>query len=249
MAGLCYAVAMAGKGLRFSRAGYRLPKYMLQAGGRTLFERSVFSLPLELADKTYFIALREHERDFGLSAFIGAKLGPAFAGKWELLLLDAPTRGQAETVLALRGLVPPASGLGIYNIDTCFRSSSLAGRLSDPAARLDGVIGSFLLGRADPKWSFARTGPGGLVAETAEKVQISDEALTGFYHFSRAEDFFTAAEGALAAGETARGEYYVAPLYNRLIAAGRRFVLDRAEELTPLGTPEDLAAFGEGEGR
>ncbi|KKW30914.1 MAG: Nucleotidyl transferase [Candidatus Uhrbacteria bacterium GW2011_GWD2_52_7] len=106
------------------------------------------------------------------------------------------------------------------------------------------MIGSFRLRAADPKWSFARTGPGGLVEETAEKVQISDNALTGFYHFSRAGDFFEAAAAAVAAGETARGEFYVAPLYNRLIAAGRRFVLDPVSELVPLGTPEEVAAFG-----
>ncbi len=242
MPGLCFAVAMAGKGLRFSRAGFTVPKYMIEAGGRTLFEHSVLSLPLDLADKTYFLALREHERDFGLSSFIAGKLGRS--RPWELVLLDAPTRGQAETVLKLRGLVPPGSGLGIYNIDTAFRSSTLAARLADPAARRDGVIGSFRLEGQDPKWSFARTGPGGSVTETAEKVQISDQALTGFYHFSRAEDFFSAAARAVGAGETSGGEYYVAPLYNGLIAAGKEFVLDRVDELIPLGTPEDVAAFG-----
>ncbi len=242
MPGLCFAVAMAGRGLRFSRAGFTVPKYMIEAGGRTLFERSVLSLPLDLADKTYFLALREHERDFGLSSFIAGKLGGA--RPWELVLLDGPTRGQAETVLKLRGLVPPDSGLGIYNIDTAFRSATLAARLADPAARRDGVIGAFRLEAEDPKWSFARTGPDGLVTETAEKRQISRQALTGFYHFSRAEDFFSAAERAVGAGATSGGEYYVAPLYNGLIAAGKEFVLDQVDELVPLGTPEDVAAFG-----
>jgi hypothetical protein len=243
MGGLRYAVAMAGRGLRFAQAGFAGPKYMLEAGGRTLFEHSVLSLPLSLAEKTYFIALREHEERFGLSRFIGEKL-PGLKGAWELVLLDAPTRGQAETVLKIKDRVPPDSGLGIYNIDTCFASSTLAARLADPVARRDGVIGAFKLDLPDAKWSFARTGPGGLVAETAEKVQISGDALTGFYHFSRAGDFFETAAAAVAAGETARGEFYVAPLYNRLIAAGRKFVLDRVDELTPLGTPEEVAAFG-----
>lgn len=249
MGGLNYAVAMAGRGLRFSQAGFAGPKYMLEAGGRTLFEHSVFSLPLALAKKIYFIALREHEEQFKLSKFIEAKLGPGLKGAWELVFLDAPTRGQAETVLRIRDLVPPGDGLGIYNIDTCFRSAALAGRLADPAARRDGVIGAFKLSAPDPKWSFARTGPEGLVVETAEKVQISDNALTGFYHFSRAGDFFETAAAAVAAGETARGEFYVAPLYNRLIAAGRSFVLDQVDGLTPLGTPEEVAAFKAGGAR
>jgi len=243
MGGLSYAIAMAGRGLRFAQAGFAGPKYMLKAGGRTLFEHSVFSLPLDLAEKLYFIALREHEEQFKLSRFIGEKLGPGRKGAWELVLLDAPTRGQAETVLKIKDLVPPDGGLGIYNIDTCFSSSTLAARLAGPAARQDGVIGAFKLNSPDAKWSFARTGPGGLVEETAEKMQISDNALTGFYHFSRAADFFEAAAQAVASGDTARGEFYVAPLYNRLIAGGKRFVLDQVDALTPLGTPEEVAAF------
>ena len=71
-------------------------------------------------------------------------------------------------------------------------------------------------------------------------MQISDNALTGLYHFTDARDFFSAAAEALAKGGTEAGEFYVAPLYNKLIAAGRKFVLDEARLLVPLGTPEDL---------
>lgn len=239
MGGLVYAVAMAGRGERFSRAGISVPKYMVEARGKTLFEHSLASLPITPADKTIFIALREHEGKFGLRDFINNK----FRTPWELVLLPAPTRGQAETVLAARDLVPAGSGLAIYNIDTAFRSPGLGARLAAPETRLDGVIGAFKLGVQDAKWSFARTGPGGIVSETAEKVQISDNALTGFYHFSRSEDFFGAAESAVRSGGTSAGEFYVAPLYNALVAAGRKFVLDVAEELTPLGTPEDVEIF------
>lgn len=249
MSGVYYAVAMAGQGKRFSSAGYVLPKFMIEAAGRTLFEHSVFSLPLHLAAKIIFIALREHEEKYGLRNFIEAKLAgalPPGAG-WELLLLDAPTGGQAETVLAAKDLVPAGADLAIYNIDTRFNSPALAARLADPAAKLDGVLGGFKLSGQDAKWSFAALGPDGLVTRTAEKQQISDNALTGFYHFTRAGDFFQAAEEGLAAGPGQGGEHYVAPLYNRLIARGRRFTLDLAPELTPLGTPLDverLAANG-----
>lgn len=245
MRDIYYAIAMAGRGLRFAEAGYAGPKYMIEAGGRTLFEHSLFSLPLELSARIFFIALREHERDFRLGDFIAKKLeGSPVSRAWEVVLLDSPTRGQAETVLAVKDFVPPGGQLAVYNIDTCFSSPTLAAALADQAARRDGVIGAFKLSGRDPKWSFARTGPGGIVAETAEKAQISDNALTGFYHFSRAEDFFETAGAAVRGGELTRGEFYVAPLYNRLIAAGRRFVLDTAAELIPLGTPADVKDFG-----
>ena len=241
---LVYAIAMAGLGTRFSRAGHTLPKYMLRAAGATLFEHSLKSLPLEPARKIVFIALKEHQERYGLESFITSALdglcgGAAFRPDLEIILLDAPTRGQAETVLKAKDAVPPGSGLAIYNIDTGFVSGSLLEKLTGPGKK-DGVLGSFKLRVKDEKWSFASLAPDGTVSATAEKIQISDNALTGLYHFTDARDFFTAAGEALAKGRVSAGEFYVAPLYNALIAAGRKFVLDEARRLIPLGTPEDV---------
>ena len=71
---LVYAVAMAGLGTRFTRAGYALPKYMIRAAGATLFEHSLRSLPLEPARKLVFIALKEHQETYGLEGFIASAL-------------------------------------------------------------------------------------------------------------------------------------------------------------------------------
>lgn len=239
---LVYAVAMAGLGTRFTRAGYTLPKYMIRAAGATLFEHSLGSLPLEPASKIIFIALKEHQEIYGLEGFIASALdrlcgGAAFRADFELVLLDAPTRGQAETVMKAKDAVPPGSELAIYNIDTRFASATLLEKLTGPGKK-HGVLGSFKLKAKEPKWSFAKLGAGGQVTEVAEKIQISDNALTGLYHFTDAGDFFAAAAVALAAPMP--GELYVAPLYNTLIAAGRQFVLDEVGSLTPLGTPEDV---------
>lgn len=231
---------MAGLGTRFLKEGFALPKYMLKVRGISVFEHSLRSLPLELAAKLVFVGLEAH-RAHGLEDFIGGALRRLGCGApRELVLLPAPTSGQAETVLKARAAVPAAAQLAVYNIDTHFKSPTLAAALADPARRRDGVIGAFTLSAGDPKWSFAALRPDGSVAATAEKEQISEHALTGFYHFTRAADFFGAAQRALAAGRLTRGELYVAPLYNDLIAAGRTYALDTAAEIVPLGTPEDL---------
>lgn len=240
MKDLFYVIPMAGLGTRFLKEGYALPKYMLKVRGVTVFEHSLRSLPLEPAAKLVFVALRAH-RAHGLEAFIDVALRRlGCSAPAELVLLDAPTSGQAETVLRARAAVPDGAQLAIYNIDTHFKSPTLAAALADPARRRDGVIGAFTLRADDAKWSFAALGPDGGVAATAEKERISEHALTGFYHFTRAADFFCAAERALAAGRLTRGELYVAPLYNDLIAAGKSYALDTAAEIVPLGTPEDL---------
>ncbi len=50
---------------------------------------------------------------------------------------------------------------------------------------------------------------------------------------------------SLAADERVNREFYVAPVYNRMIAAGREVRIDVAKEVWVLGTPEDLAHFHE----
>ncbi len=244
--GLVYLITMAGRGLRFGTAGYELPKYMIEASGATLFEHSLGSLPLSAADRIVFVALKEHQEKYALKTFIASKLEKLCGGaapEMKILLLEKPTGGQAQTALAAQSLVPDGCELAIYNIDTRFSSATLARRLADPALKKDGVIGAFKLTGVDPKWSFALTAADDTVLRTAEKEQISDNALTGFYHFTSARDFFRVAEAAVKNNLTERGEFYVAPLYNQLIREGRSFVLDTAESLLPLGTPEDLRSY------
>lgn len=242
---LIYIIPMAGLGSRFQKAGYDLPKYMLRVRGASVFEHAMRSLPLDPAEKLVFVALKEHQEAYALGSFLEGALKRLPAGlppglKKEIILLEKPTSGQAETVMKARDSVPPGAELAIYNIDTYFSSGTLTAALADPARKRDGILGAFTLKERDPKWSFAALRPDGTVAETAEKKQISGNALTGFYHFTDAAGFFRAAGAALASGLTTRGELYVAPLYNALIAEGLRFVLDRAARIVPLGTPEDL---------
>jgi len=82
------------------------------------------------------------------------------------------------------------------------------------------------------------------VLATAEKRPISDLCCTGLYHFARADDF----RQALAAERMApsMSELYVAPLYNHLIAAGRRvhYRLIARDEVTFCGAPEEYQALG-----
>ena len=241
---LIYIIPMAGLGARFLKAGYDLPKYMLRVRGATVFEHAMRSLPLGEAEKLVFVGLKSHQEGHALESFIDESLkrlapGPAGGIKKEIILLDKPTSGQAETVMKARAAVPDGAELAIYNIDTHFRSETLASQLAGPEKK-DGIIGAFTLKERDPKWSFAALRADGSVAATAEKEQISENALTGFYHFTEAGDFFRAAGAALASGDKAHGELYVAPLYNALIAEGREFTLDRADVIVPLGTPEDL---------
>ncbi len=236
---------MAGRGNRFIEAGYASPKFMIRSGERTLFEYSLLSLPLCIASKVIFIALKEHEDEFQVTSFIEEKFNALTAkmnGKIEseIVLLDKPTSGQAQTALLARDFIDDEDEVAIYNIDTFFKSKTLKNLFLNSQNKLDGIIGAFPLKGEDPKWSFAQTDERGIVKRTAEKVQISDNALTGLYHFTRAADFFRVAREAVANGDKSRGEFYIAPLYNKLIENGKKFTIDMVEIIIPMGTPKEV---------
>lgn len=232
-----FVIPMAGLGSRFVKAGYSLPKMLLEAKGKTLLEWSLASLPLNLSTVVVFAGLKEHEEEFGLSAKIRS-LYPALNCRF--IYLEQVTRGQAETVYLALGECDMELPLVIFNIDTYFYSPTLEDALLDPAN--DGVLGCF--NSSEDRFSFARTDEQGkYVIDVREKEVISEHALTGLYTFKDAQDFKETYEYHQANDLTVRGEFYIAPLYNYLIAQGKRYVLDEAESHFILGTPEEYEQF------
>ncbi len=233
-----FVIPMAGRGQRFVDAGYELPKMLIEAKGKTLLEWSVDSLPLELATRLIFVSLKEHEEQFNLSHVILEKYN---AHNPTIVVLDEVTRGQAETVMMAKEHLNPEADLVVFNIDTYFSSSSLARNLENNT--IDGVLGTFPDPTDSSRFSYAKTNEEGIIIEVQEKVHISDNALTGLYHFKRCADFVELAEDIIQKGETTKGEFYIAPMYNRLIEKGHRFILDECENHAILGTPDELNNF------
>jgi len=228
---------MAGRGSRFAEVGYALPKPLIDVRGRPMYAWAMDSLPLALARRVIFLCLEEHLRDRALADDIHARyaaLDPV------IISLDHVTEGQACTVLEARRWIDNDDPLVIYNADT-FCKTGLDATLRALPPGVDGLLSVFQA--PGDKWSFARVDERGRVVETAEKRRISEWATTGLYHFTRGRDFVRHADAMIAANERERGEFYVAPVYNRLIAAGADIRIDVADEVWVLGTPEDLAHF------
>ncbi len=230
---------MAGRGSRFAQIGIDTPKPLIDVLGRPMYAWAMDSLPLHLARRVIFICLDEHLRNPALERDIRNRYGSLNP---EVVRLDEVTEGQACTVLKARDWIDNDEPLLIYNADT-FCRTSLANRLPHLPANVDGLLGVF---RAEgDKWSFARVDAAGRVLETAEKKRISDWASTGLYYFRRGRDFVRHAEAMIATNERVNREFYVAPVYNRLIGAGAQIFIDPAQEVWVLGTPEDLRYFHE----
>jgi hypothetical protein len=238
---------MAGLSERFTRAGFTVPKYMLEAHGKTLFRHAVDGFLRHAAAMRFLFIARDVANT---ASFIAAECQAMGLGGYEIHLLDAPTRGQAETVaLGLAGRATSDDAAMIFNIDT-FRPD-----WRPPAGfALDAVDGYLEVFEGEGKnWSFVAPvdPPHGArsqaVARTTEKDPISNLCCTGLYYFRRTGDFIEAFAAAATGGAASwsAGELYVAPLYNRLIAHGRdvRYHLIRRDEVIFCGTPDEYQAF------
>lgn len=233
-----FLITMAGEGRRFREAGFRLPKMLIKAKSKTLLEWSVDSLPLSLCNRLIFVAQLEHEENFSLSDKIKAIYSHRVKSL-HFVFIEKLTRGQSETAYLAKDVVDPSEPLLIFNIDTQFASSTLERNLL--LKNVDGVLGSFH--SVEKRFSFAALDDKGYVKKTAEKEVISTNALTGLYHFTSPSDFFEAAESAFEKNELTNGEFYIAPLYNHLVAKGKKLIVDVADEVNILGTPDELKLF------
>jgi dTDP-glucose pyrophosphorylase len=232
-----FIIPMAGNGARFVQAGYKLPKMLLEAHGKTLLEWSLNSLPLHLANVVVFVGLKDHESKFSLQNNIES-LYPGLNSKF--IFLDQVTRGQAETTYLALEYCNKDEPVVIFNIDTYFSSSTLESNLL--RTDVDGVLGYFT--SDENRFSFAALNEDNeYVKEVQEKEVISNHALTGLYTFKNAYDFAETYHYHVDNNLTVKGEYYIAPMYNYLIAQGKRYILDRAEKHHILGTPDEYNQF------
>jgi dTDP-glucose pyrophosphorylase len=228
---------MAGRGSRFAQIGIRTPKPLIPVRGKPMYAWATEGLPLQLARRLIFICLDEHLTDLALAADIRSRYR---AYDPVIIALDHVTEGQACTVLTAREYIDNDDPLVIFNADT-FCRTSLGAALAALPAEVAGVLDVF---RAPgDKWSFAKVDGQMRVQETAEKRRISEWATTGLYYFRRGSEFVRHADAMVSAGTRENNEFYVAPLYNRLIAAGADVRANPVEDVWVLGTPEDLAHF------
>lgn len=232
---------MAGRGTRFRDAGHDVPKYRIRAHGRSLFHWSVSSLSgYAPVSRAVFVARREDDA----GAFVRDECATLGLPEPVLVELDADTDGQATSALLGMDACDAARPVAIFNIDTHVRP----GAMTSPAAGVDGHLPCF---RAPGEhWSFARTDAGGRVVEVREKQRISPLATVGLYWFGSPALYRDAYRRTFPGGGAGfeRGEAYVAPLYNALIAAGGTVTVSELDpaDVVPLGTPAELERFVQG---
>ncbi len=233
-------IPMAGLSSRFTKAGYTLPKYMLYVKNKSLFNLAVSSFDKYFKTcKFVFIA----RNVFDTKTFINEECKLLGIKDFEVVVLNEPTRGQAETVIkGIEGAnLNNNESILIFNIDT-FRPNF---SLPKDFEKWDGYLEVFKGNGAN--WSYAKTESSNStkVIETAEKREISDNCSTGIYYFRKVSDFVEAYNENLVNPEKGVPELYVAPLYNKLIKNNKEIHIDiiNKREVTFCGIPQEYEDF------
>lgn len=232
-------ITMAGLGSRFRKAGYNVPKYMIEVNGKTLFEWSMLSLVdfnKQKNVKYIFIDRKENNGE----DFIKKECEKIGINDFKIIELNELTDGQATTALLAKKYWKENEEAIIYNIDTYVEPNII--KYSDIQG--DGFIPCFN-GKGD-HWSFVKLDKNGNAIEVREKQRISNNCTIGLYYFKSCklyEKIYN--EYYSDDSHLEKNEKYIAPLYNYMIEKGLIVKISNLpkEKVHVLGTPEEVMEF------
>lgn len=231
-------LTMAGLGMRFRKAGYDCPKYMIRVRGKTLFEWAMDSLSDYNSHVSRYVFVVRAED--GAGEFIEKQCYKYGIHNINIIELDHMTDGQATTCMHAVSHCTPGEAIMVYNIDTYVEPCEM--KYMD--IKGDGYIPCF---HADGNhWSFVKTDNNGNAVEVREKVRISDNCTLGAYYFSSAELYRKLYNEYYADNShMVKNEKYIAPLYNYMIEKGMTVTISIVDfkKVHVLGTPEELEIF------
>jgi NDP-sugar pyrophosphorylase family protein len=234
-------VPMAGRGSRFSSAGYQDPKPLIRFGGKTMIEWVIDNIRPSMSHRFIFICLEDHLKNDPRVEQLLRQTCPGC----DIIPVSEVTQGAACTVLLAKHLIDDNNPLMIANSDQYVEINIDQYLAELPNNKADGLIMTFW--SDDPKWSFCKLRSDGTVSEVIEKKVVSNDATVGIYNFSRGCDFVRCAENMIHKNLRVNGEFYVAPVYNQLIEENAKVVVCPVGKeyagMHGLGTPTDLNRF------
>jgi len=231
-------IPMAGRGSRFARVGYTLPKPLIPVLGKSMIKYVIDNLHVKSAT-WHFVCLKDHIEKFKIDKELIRYISDK-DGKVSVIAQHGLKQGAAcSASLAFKHL-DKESPLMLANSDQ-FVDLNIYDFLAS-GLNCDGAMMTFK--SQHPKWSYASV-KDGFVSQVKEKVVISDNATSGIYLWNRAQDFIDGVNDMVKAGDMHNNEYYVAPSYNYCIKRGKKYRLFEIKRnaMWGLGTPEDLIRF------
>ncbi len=220
-------VPAAGRSSRYP--GMR-PKWLLTLpDGRLMVEHCAAGLPLEAFDRIVITCLREHVQEYLGEAALDQIRQAYGRPDLEFLVLDAPTRSQAETVATTIQRARVTGGVFVKDCDNRFALDEVGGdRIA--VVDLNDVDGVDARSK-----SYVTADPLGYAVNIVEKQVISHRFCCGGYGFGDAREFVEHFERISHADEV-----YVSHVIYSMILAGAKFRISAARDYQDWGTAREF---------
>jgi len=233
-------IPMAGAGSRFAQAGFKYPKPLIPIHGVPMIQAVIENIRPHKLHRFIFVCQKKHVEAYALKEKF-----KQWAPGSTLIEIEGITEGALCTVLKAYSFINNDEQLMIANSDQ-YVDVDINHYLNKIISNdLDGLI--MTMKANDPKWSFVSIGANDLVTRVVEKQVISNQATVGIYNFKRGCDFVAGAKKMIENDERVNGEFFVAPVYNYLVLAGRRIgafnIGSNGNGMYGLGVPCDLNSF------
>ena len=227
-------IPAAGQGKRFAEAGYVHPKPLIEVEGQPMIEHVMDNFK-SIVNGRILVLMQD--------AHIDKYCAETILAPHTILRVFGLTEGAACTVLLAEDYINDNSELIIANSDQYVEASMPEFIWKMQQKNADAGILTFT--SQDPKWSYAKYDRSGQVNIVAEKVVISDQATVGIYYYKHGKDFVKYAKQMIAKNVRVNNEFYVCPVFNEMLAAGKKIFIHQIPErkMHGLGTPEDLKKF------
>lgn len=227
-------IPMAGRGRRFTDAGYEVPKPLTPILGQTMIEAVIKNLHID--GEYIFIIQKQHQDDYKLADVL-----KQIIPNCTIIEVDGITEGPACTALLAEDYIDN-SPLIIVNCDQIIDDFSIEHLVKfSKINKANGVLGAFI--STSNKNSYVRLNEDGQVVEVKEKIVISNIATNGLHFWNNGKDFIWSSNQMIAANERYNGEFYIAPTYNYLIKAGMTVMPYFYNLHFPIGVPSDLVDY------
>lgn len=231
-------IPMAGRGSRFAKEGYAMPKPLIDVHGKPMIEVVTNNIRPKCEHKFIYLCLQEHLEKYNLENRL-KEMSPNCI----VVPVNQVTEGAACTVLLAEKYIDNEDMLMMANSDQYVDID-----INEYIQAMDDSDGLIMTMYADdPKWSFIKYDERKYVTMVREKEVISNEATVGIYNFKRGSDFVQYAYRMIDKNIRVNNEFYVAPVYNEMIEDGKKvkfYNIGRENDgMYGLGIPSDLEKF------
>ena len=219
---------IAGNGQRFIDAGYSAPKPLIEINGKTILDRSLESVKIDNCN-LIFIIREDHCKEHNLNLVLRSKYKDC-----KIIIIPGLTDGALSTCLLAKEHIDNDEPLIIFTPDCYFEPQIDPEKIDE---ELDGMVCVF---ESDsPAHSYVLLDKQ-YVSDIAEKEVISNLAIGGLYYWKKGSNFVKYGSEMIERNERVKGEFYIAPVFNKFIEKGRHVGIDRNTRHDIMGTPEDL---------